>query len=66
LPNGELLVATFSDGVFRRAKDGTWSNATAGLPSRSAGDLALGPDGTVYISTTSGIYGSATWSEEAK
>jgi photosystem II stability/assembly factor-like uncharacterized protein len=66
LPNDELLVATFSDGTFHRGKDGVWSNVTAGLPSRSAGDIALGVDGLVYISTTSGVYSSTRWNERAK
>ena len=58
LPNEDLLVATFSDGIFNRARDGTWKNVNTGLPSRSAGDLALGPDGKIYVVTTSGVYRS--------
>ena len=63
LPNKDLLAATFSDGIFIRVKDGAWKDVSAGLPSRSTGDLVLGPDGKVYVATTSGVYSSSELSQ---
>lgn len=61
LPDQRPLVSTFSDGVLELAENGTWINVSSGLPTRSVGDLALAPDGTVYVVTTAGVYRSRAW-----
>ena len=53
------LAATFSDGVYLLNSEGAWEDVSAGLPTRSIGDLALGPDdGSVHLTTTVGVFRS--------
>ncbi|MGK0303107.1 MAG: hypothetical protein ACI89X_003994, partial [Planctomycetota bacterium] len=53
---GSLLAATFSDGVLQQEPNGTWTNVTGNLPTRSAGDLISGPAGRVYLHTNAGVF----------
>ena len=56
LPDGGLVAATFSDGVYLFTKEDGWSDINHGLPTRSMGDLALGDGGATYVVTSAGVY----------
>ncbi|MDH5629993.1 MAG: glycoside hydrolase [Gammaproteobacteria bacterium] len=56
LPNGEIIAATFSDGLYHLPNNGEWVNITGNLPVNMIGDITSESNGKVYISTTTGVY----------
>lgn len=63
LRNNGILAGTFSNGILYRPPNAPWEDVSAGLPTRMTSELAIGPDGRVYVSTSRGVFRSTTWSE---
>jgi hypothetical protein len=60
---GGFLYAGGADGgVFRSGDNGaTWTSLSDGLPSLSTGDLALAPDGALWLATGEGNTGAESY-----
>lgn len=64
---GAIWLATYGDGIYRYA-NGTWENFTpntldVALPSPDINHITIGPDGSVWFSTTYGVtrFDGQTW-----